>query len=212
MRTIEKTVYNWSDLLLPENSEIKEKAIENYRYSDLNEDFWANERLNSYEQTKKYIYDQVEDIQEEISGGRLVAWIQNNLSDYWTENNRIGKPKETYYGVVTNRRFKDGFYFSNSHYEYKYDCVKYRVSKIFKANNLKNCPFTGVCYDYDFLMPVIEFLDKPKSNVSNMDLVKSMPSLEDIYQKEMEYMTSDEYIIQELESRDYEFDENGNII
>ncbi len=61
-------------------------------------------------------------------------------------------------------------------------------------------------------MPVIEFLDKPKSNVSNMDLVKSMPSLEDIYQKEMEYMTSDEYIIQELESRDYEFDENGNII
>ena len=64
MRTIEKTVYNWNDLLLPENSEIKEKAIEEYRYSDLNEDFWANERLNSYEQIKKYIYDQLENILE----------------------------------------------------------------------------------------------------------------------------------------------------
>lgn len=33
--TIEQTVYNYSDLLLPENKELKEKVISNFRDGNL---------------------------------------------------------------------------------------------------------------------------------------------------------------------------------
>jgi hypothetical protein len=205
MKTIEIQLYKFDEL----SSEAKENAIQNYRNKGF-DDFWGDERIESYNKAKA-IYDELAGIEEEIAGARLVAWIENNLSHHWTKTNRIGKHDLKNSGVVTKRRFKDGFYFSNSDYEYKYDCIRYRTSNVFKTNNIDNCPLTGVCYDYDFLEPIIKFMKNPKSNVTNLDLVDDMPSYEFIADRDFEYQNSDEYIIEAIEANEYDFTEDGEI-
>lgn len=75
MKTRTINLYEYSDLIKPENSKILEKVVENWEHYD----FWESERIESYNQIKKYVIEPLKDIQEEISGGRLVAWVQNNL-------------------------------------------------------------------------------------------------------------------------------------
>lgn len=194
MKIITKELYEYQDLIKPENSKILGKIVSNWEL----EDFWYSERLKSFEEVKKYVYDSLYDIQEEISGGRLVAWIQNNLSIYWTDANRISKHED---GKI-----------KNSYFAYKYDkCLKFRVSKVFKTNNLENCPFTGVCYDFDFLKPIIEFMKKPKKDTTNLDLVTWMPDYSEILERDYEYQTSEECILETIQANDYTFNESGEI-
>lgn len=194
MKTITKELYEYQDLIKPENSKILDKIVLNW----VHEDFWQSERIKSYEDVKKYVYDSLNDIHEEISGGRLVTWINNNLSVYWTDTNRISK-------------HEDGK-FKNSHFAYKYDkCLKFRVSKVFKTNNLENCPFTGVCYDFDFLKPIIDFMKKPNPNTTNLDLVRWQPDYSEISERDYEYQTSKEYILETIQANDYTFNEYGKI-
>jgi len=207
MRIVETKVYKLHEL----SDEAKERVIQNYRErGGYNDDFWGNERLESYQKSKE-IYDQLESIEGEISGARLVAWIENNLSHLWRVPKRIGKHKEKYSGVVTKRRQRNGFYFSFSHYEWKYDCIRHRMSHVFEVNEIDGCPLTGVCYDYDFLEPVINFMKNPKESTTNLDLVSSVPSLDYISQRDWEEQNSDEFITDQLEANDYEFTEDGKI-
>lgn len=197
MRTIEQKIYSFSDL--QENEELKQKVLDKFRYSERNEVFGVDDMQESFKQIKKHVFEPLKEIDEEISGARLVAWINNNLSWRWEDANRISK--------------HEGGRFKNSYFAYKYDkCLKYRVSNVFKTNNLENCPFTGVCYDFNFLEPIIKFLKNPSSKVSNLDLVDDIPSVNDVYNIDLEWIQSDEYILEHLESNDYEFDEFGNII
>ena len=195
MRTeiIEKTYYNYADLLI--NSELKRKAID--RYLNNYDDCWSSERQDSYKKIIKSVYEPLKEV-DELKGIRLYKWIQNNLSWLWIDKNRISKH--------TDGKNK------NSYFWYKYNCIKYRVSKVFITNNLENCPFTGVCYDFDFLEPIIDFLKKPNKNTTAQDLCDSMPSLNDIAQRDYDYYTSDECILETFQANGYEFDENGKIV
>jgi len=190
MKTIEIKLYKFAEL----SEEAKQTAINNYRYQD-NDDFWGPDRLASYKAAEK-IYKDLRHIQEEIKGARLVAWIQNNLSHLWTDTNRISKHAD---GKI-----------KNSYFQYKYDNpVKVRLSKVFKTNNLDNCPLTGVCYDFDFLQPIIDFLRNPDKHTTNLDL--EIPSYEEIAEKDFDWMDSDEYISETIEANKYEFTEDGEI-
>lgn len=190
MRTEQIKIYQFAEL----SEKAKQTAINNYRYQD-NDDFWGPDRLASYEAAEK-IYKDLRHIQEEIKGARLVAWIQNNLSHFWTDTNRISKHAD---GKI-----------KNSYFQYKYDNpVKVRLSKVFKTNNLDNCPLTGVCYDFDFLQPIIDFLRNPDKHTTNLDL--EIPSYEEIAEKDFEWMNTDEYISETIEANEYEFTEDGEI-
>lgn len=202
MRTIETKVYTFNEL----SDKAKETAISNY--IDNYYDFWQDERIASYEKALE-IYNELENIEEEVSGSRLVAWIENNLSKHWMRDNYISKHE----GNAYNKKSVNGFYYENSYFAYKYNkCVKSRRSRIFKTNTLEDCPLTGVCYDVDFLWPIIEFMKEPKSNVSNIDLVNSMPSYDSISDRDYEYYTSDSVISEELENNESEFTEGGHMI
>lgn len=206
MKTIELNLYSFNEL----SEEAKEKAIENWLSGAGNEDFYYDERIKSYNKAME-IYNQLESIENEISGARLVAYIENNFSHLWRNTNRISKHLIKYPELVTKKRIKNGCYFENSDYQYKYNCLKFRVSRIFETNNIDNCPLTGVCYDVDFMEPIINFMKNPSSKTTNIDLWEDMPSYESIYNRDMEDINSDEYVSEHLEANNYEFTEDGKI-
>lgn len=187
MRTITKNIYYFSEL----SEEAKRNAINNYEFYDC----WENERMESYKKALPY-YKLLQDIDGTINGSRLYAFIQNNIIDHFIVPNYISKH--------TDGKIK------NCYYSHKYNCTKKRISKIFKTNNLENCPLTGVCYDFDFLQPIIDFMEKPTSKINNTDL--QIPSYYDVFQKDYDYCTSEETIIETIIANDYEFYEDGTLI
>jgi len=189
MKVIEVKVYKFNEL----NEYAKQHAIEECRNGNV-EDFWQSERINSFDKAKD-IYNRIYK-QDELTGVRLYKWIINNLSSEWINVNYIAK-------------HEDGT-FSNSEYKHKYNCVKKRLSILFVTNNLDNCPLTGVCYDYDFLKPIIDFLKYP-TNISASALANYMPTYESIAERDFDYYNSEEAIIETIESNGYDFTEYGNI-
>ena len=185
MRTITKNIYSFSEL----SEEAKRNAINNYEFND----FWESERIESYKKALPY-YKLLKNIDGVINGSRLYTFIQNNIISDFIEPNYINKQQD---GKI-----------NNCYYSHKYNCTKKRLSKVFKTNNLNNCPLTGVCYDFDFLQPIIDFMENPTSKIDNTDL--QIPSYDSVFQKD--YYTSDEFIIEELEDNDSEFYEDGTLI
>lgn len=190
MRVKEVILYSFNEL----NDAAKENAINNFRESNI-DDFWQSERVNSFDKAND-IYRRIRNIEGEIQGERLYKWIINNLSSEWIDVNYISKHED---GKI-----------KNCYFSHKYNCVKKRRSRIFVTNNLENYPLTGVCYDYDFLKPIIEFLKHP-TNITNEQLADELPTYESIAEKDFDYYNSDEYIIEEIEANDYEFTEDGII-
>jgi len=60
------------------------------------------------------------------------------------------------------------------------------------------------------LKPIIDFLKKPSASVSNTDL--QVPDYEQIAERDMEFMTADEQLIETIEANEYEFYSNGKLI
>ena len=189
MRTETVTIYKFSEL----SEKAKQSAISEHRQYLQAEDFWGSERLASYRAAEK-IYNELRNIEGVISGGRLVAWIQNNLSHHWESVNYISKHTD---GTI-----------KNSSWHYKYNCTKKKLSRVFRTNNLENCPLTGVCYDYDFLSPIIDFMRKPSASVCNTGLV--LPEYETVWERDMDGL-DDVTIIESIEANCYEFNEDGTI-
>lgn len=188
MKTIAVTLYKFAEL----SEEAKEKAINDYRNS--NTDFDFKDLWDSKKEAEKF-YNDLHNIEGEISGARLYTWIQNNFSHHWT--------RPVVYSKHTDGTFK------KSDWQYKYDCIKSRRSRIQTISNLDNCFMTGMCYDIDFMQPIIDFLKKPDKYTTNLDLV--VPDGEDIAQAEIDYQNSDEAIIETIEANDYDFTAEGEL-
>lgn len=193
MKTISVTTYSFNELS-PEAQEVAMRYEASREYDDA----WGTDRLSAYKQAKEY-YERIGEngISGEMSGARLYTWIINNLSSDWIKPNFIAK--------------HEGGAFSNSPWQHKYHCVKKRRSRIFVTNELENCHLTGVCYDMDFLQPIIDFLKKPDGNITNIDLSESMPGYDSIYNRDFDDYYEDAQVRERLEDSDNEFLENGNL-
>lgn len=187
MKTLTLNLYTFNEL----STEAQEVAIKNYANIGY-EDFNASERESSYKKAEA-IYKELHSIEGTISGARLYTWIRNNIVSDFDKRNFISK-------------HTDGT-FKNSAWEYKYDCVKYRVSKVFTSNDFEECPLTGVAYDIDFLQPIYDFLKNPDKYTTNEDL--TIPDYGDVWQRDYDYYTSEEAIREQLENTENEYLETG---
>jgi len=199
-------VYSFSEL----SNDAKETALNNYRNSNNGDsEIYSGEIIDSVKALIELFnlkigrtysdlrYSHLEDNILQLSGARLYKWLINNYSKNWIDRNYISK-------------HKDGS-FKNSYFQYKYDCVKYRKSRISVTNNLENCPLTGVCYDMDIMQPVIDFLKKP-DNSTFEDLINGIESaISKTFNNVDKWINSDEFIKDELEANDYQFTEDGKI-
>ena len=75
-----------------------------------------------------------------------------------------------------------------------------------------NCPFTGVCFDEDFLDNIREFIKKP-NNQTFEDLINdSVYNCINSGCKDYEYQCSREAIEETISLNEYEFTEDGKMI
>jgi len=204
MKTIRTKVYQFNEL----TEQAKKEAIKWYREGNEDASMYSDEIIESVKAVAG-LFDlkfgreytdirtgHIDDNIIQLQGVRLYKWLINNYSRNWIDANYISK-------------HKDGK-FKNSYFEYKYDCVKYRKSKISVTNNLENCPLTGVCYDMDIMQPVIDFLKKPDTSTTFEDLTNEIESaISKTFERNEQWVNSDEYITEQIECNEYEFTKDG---
>ena len=194
MRTlaIENTVYNYSDLLLAENSELKEKVLSNL--SDINIDFeWYSSVYESFTEIalengfvvdKCYFsgfYSQGDGAMFEGMITDFSQYISNNLVHKLYKNDTIS----------LEASFKhSGHYYHEKSYSYVFD---YDFGKYGRFDNIET--YLGFVEDH--------ICDKYES------LCKELYTM---LKYEYEYLTSESSILETIEMNGYEFDEEGNII
>ena len=131
---------------------------------------------------------------EEITGKYLWRYIMNNV---W--NDMFPRKKFYNYNAGYNRDEKRWH--------------KQRYSKVIREQ-WDNCVLTGVCYDYDILKPIADYLSKPiNDNYTLENLVHDcLDNFFSAWQHEIEYCNSYEGVKEWLlEFDDNEYFENGKV-
>lgn len=191
MKTETINLYRYSEL----SDEAKERALDDWRAHNY-EINWQDElfdslktliersgfKLSDYSLGLERSYIRL-DMPDEIAvmeGPRAMAWIENNL--------------------LSNLRISPAQYKAKGYAKY---------GKAYRVGCIKPCPFTGVCYDEDFL-------DSLLANIRQGYCLKDCYNwLANKYQElldaEYEYQTSEEYIAETFEANDYHFTEDGTL-
>jgi hypothetical protein len=89
---------------------------------------------------------------------------------------------------------------------------KYLVNNYSFVDLSGNCPFTGVCFDEDFLDNIREFLKKPNSQNFEDLITDSVYNTINSGCKDFESQQTEEYFADHAHANNYEFIENGERI
>jgi hypothetical protein len=211
MRTIQQTVFSFDEL----TNEAKENARNEVRniidpfpfmdeaYNTVKEFFsvfgvtWRN---ISFEESyyNSYSVNFSDDVLS-LTGHRLAKYIWNNYKIHLFRGKYYGKLAHTY---------KDGSPIEKSKEHPAGTRHVKRYSRVFLSTG---CVLTGVCYDYDILNPIYEFLNKPDGRYINDLIEECISSISESVKSEIRFRLSDEGIYEEIESNGYEFYEDGSL-
>jgi len=207
MRTIRTKVYKFDEL----SKTAKNKVIENYRNVNYqNNDYaWLGENRDTLNAFAKLFPVNIKDWSyggqgegvyfsftgsdeiENLTGVRLATYIWNNYKDsIYTKK---------YYSICNGIKNCIG---QNS---------KSRHSNI-ELDEL-GCPFTGYCMDNEIIAPLFEFMRSPSKNTDFKDLLElCFNAWVKACNEDINYQNSDEYIINAIQSNEYEFTIDGRMI
>lgn len=206
-------LYRYSALEKSVQEEVKEhfeKKWEDCLYH--NGTSWQEEIKDSWEAASKKVYWTFKDLQDTLekydhdplTGLRLKKYIENNV--LW----RLEKPIFYYFNKDYNSNVtKVKNYYSPVNFKHKENNLtkmlfrgfswledkngkKERLtfrSNIQSYDAMKDCPLTGVCFDYDFLKPIIDFMEG-KADYDSEDFAKlcdNYDELNEIIDKNFEY-------------------------
>lgn len=215
MRTVRTKIYKFEEL----TKEAQQKAIESYRNNGLSFDFiysdaelTVNAFCNAFKVKSgshswldcntSYIDDDILN----LSGLRLRKYILNNFGYI------LFKPKYLKSGGM-NDDFKP-FHPMRKQTTINTGPNKGKILVSYYSNIFKvaqNCNLTGMCYDDDMMQPIYDFLNLRSFDSTNFeDLLNScFDAMRKTLKDEEDYMYTDEYIIEEINSNDYEFTKDG---
>jgi hypothetical protein len=146
---------------------------------------WQYDEYGTKNISFKFDYQTSETYLEDLSGIRLMKYIQNNYGHHLIS-------KKTYYS------------------EGNIMLEKKRVSRILYIND--GCPLTGSIYDITILEPIFKFLKNPLPNMTFEKLMKAcLNAWLDASIEEMKYILSLENFKEVCASEDYEFLESGEM-
>ena len=199
--TIEIKIYNYEDLLLPENESIKRRVV--HRYADYNNGRDYSEFIDTKNKFEEAFGIKINGIRDwshkyseevmNLKGIRLLKYIHNNFFD------AIFKGK---YFSLWSKKEKT--------YKYHKEGCSVLKSRHSKVMFTKDCTLTGVCYDLGILDPIYDFIKNPSENVTFEDLIqRCLDNFEEAIDRQEEYNNSDEGVLESLE--DNEFTEDGKI-
>lgn len=136
---------------------------------------------------------------EELRGARAFAWIENNL---------LG-PLRAPWGLEPVKRYDKKYSHGTHNTLYNVEDGKPR-RRWTKPGELKECPFTGMCYDKDLidaLLKAIKAGDTLKEAFEGLaDDVRCMIEDDD------EYRSKEESFIEHAEANEYEFTADGKTV
>jgi RecG-like helicase len=193
MKTI--SIYEFSEL----SENVKQKVLENFDTELIHTDHIYYDSQKTLEKFKENIAYKLKYMEnDDITGLRLHKWILNNLYIELFKPKFIGSIDK----IIKHKRLENNYYKSgnvSSHY--------------YSGINVDNsCVLTGVCYDDDILTPIYEFLKNPYDLTFRELINDCMENLEKSLQSELDYLTSEEGIIEHIACNDYMFTENGDIV
>jgi hypothetical protein len=208
MKTVMTEVFTFDEL----SETAKTKAIENYRNKDNGNEIYFDEIIESEKKvidifnlkTGREYSDirtsHIDDTILELKGVRLFKYLINNYG------NDLFTPK---YIKCIDKEFRCKLFICEV--KTGRDGKKYTLvySKTKRDNS---CTLTGTCYDEAILKPIYDFLKKPKENTTFEDLMNEIgEAISKTFSDTEEWINSDEFIAESLESNSYEFTEDGNI-
>jgi hypothetical protein len=124
---------------------------------------------------------------DDFTGRRAFAWLENDLLVQFRIPYTLNKAYLKY-----NQAFTD------------------KALRPYSPGKVKPCPLTGMCYDEDLITSLISSIH------SGMTVRDSLLALADTAQelicKDIEFRSSEDYLIDEAWSNGIEFDEDGGII
>ena len=190
--TIEQTVYNYSDLLLPENKILKNVIIADWVglnpnwYNHVYDEFVEIALEKGFKVDKCYFsgfYSQgdgamfegsVIDFSKFISSVRINKLYENGSIDLEANFTHVGR-----------------YYYNEKSYEINFDVYN---TDYYKHTNIE-----------EYLHNVLQ--DKIKTSYESL-----CKELYQMLEKEYDYLTSEKYIMEEIKENNYEFDQDGNQI
>lgn len=144
----------------------------------------AGVKVKEFNEYRGLVYnlDNIEEIIKDMSGIRLMKYLNNHFFD------SIYKPKFIYAGAIS----------ANS---------KTRYSKVQVSCN---CPLTGFCMDMDILEPLVDAMHGKALKATYADVISEcMRSWEKSYNNEIDYQLSEEYFRNHAEANELYFSEDG---
>jgi hypothetical protein len=196
-------VYDFSDLAKDEV--LKNNVLNTWREKNNFDTFYFDELYqvdSKVSEFSKEIIKEINNLEGEIKGFRLHKWLINNFSYIWSESKVLSKH-------INDNKVT----FKSCYFAHKYgNCIKKRFSRIFKINTLDNCFLTGITYEYDFLKDFINFMQRP-NNFDTIDTLLGNQSniAYKLHNEIVEWLDSDDYILETIEANDYNFLYNGKI-
>lgn len=210
MRTVRTKVYKFGEL----SKLAKEKAISEYRATNIDLSSFYDEAYESVKEFHKIfgtkegsrswldpISGHIDDNILQLKGLRLQKYIWNNF--------KTGLYKGKYFSLWSKTET------TYEHHPEGYPVLKSRYSKVILSNS---CVLTGVSYDNSLLQPIYDFLENYRLKAdyySYMDfetlINDCFESLDKSLQTEEEYRNSDEAIIEDIETNEYEFTKDGRV-
>jgi len=185
MKTIRTKVYSFNEL----NETAQQTAIDNYRDSNNDGYFWGDDVINSVNKGLEHFGAELKHYS--------IDWDNINGCSW-----KIEFPSNSELSYI--RLFK---YLNNQ------NMLTYFNKYSKKYENLLdgNCPFTGVCFDEDFLDNIREFVAMPKDITFEELLEDAVYNCFNAGCKDFEYQQSDESIKETLLENDNQYLSNGKL-
>ena len=213
MRTIRTKVYQFSEL----SKDAQQKAISQFRNIDNDNQFYFDEIIESVKAVCK-LFDlktgrewtdirtsHIDDDILELKGLRLYKYIVNNYWNSLYKRKFLGSIGDN--RVIKHRMSKTNFYDTSK--GARVNSSNFIYSNVQFHNS---CTLTGVCYDNDILQPVYDFLKRPDPSTTFEHLIRGIESaISKTFDNTEEWLNSDEFIQNEIESNEYEFKVDGTI-
>ena len=192
--TVERFIFSSFDEM---NAEQKSLVIDELRKQKQEEFntfgfFWADEAINSIKEGLK------------VLGFELRKWS----IDFFNGQSDFRLIAADFYDIPEAGRKTANWLIYVYYYRLR-RAKKYgkRTSRIIQES--QDCPFTGVCYDEDFLFPVRDYLKNPTSKYRAYDMeelaIECAERVVHSVESEIEYWLSDEGIEEDAEGRGLEY-------
>lgn len=212
-----QTVYTAQELKCLDDGRAFDRALEKYR-ERLSLDYSSDEMMDSLKGLCKaagvkmrdwslgaynrdnHLSVEMSDGAAELTGPRALAWIENNI---------LG-PLRRPWGLPNPAASTKQYALGKHSSVYNLDENGKPTRRWYAPGTVPECPFTGVCYDMDFLE------DLTKSVRAGRTLKEAFEDLADVFARiledEYEYQSKEEQFLEAAEANAWEFDEDGDMV